>query len=51
MITALADLPGKFYVNNDLANIQVIARTMHAAVPNDLVSLRFLGFQLPAVNR
>lgn len=43
MIAALVDLLGKFYANNDLANVEVIARTMHAAVPNDLVSLQFLG--------
>lgn len=43
MIAALVDLLGNFYANNDLANVEVIARAMHAAVPNDLVSLQFLG--------
>ena len=31
MISVVVDLPGKFYVNNDLANVQVITRTVHAA--------------------
>lgn len=43
MISALVDLLAKYYVNNDLSNVEAIARTLQAAVPNDLVSLQFLG--------
>ena len=51
MIAVLVDLPGKSHVNIVFTNIQAIAGTMHAAVPDDLVSLQFLGFQLLTVNR
>ena len=56
MISVVVDLPGKFYVNNDLANVQVITRTVHAAgtLRSGLTPVsRFsvFGFQLPAVNR
>ena len=43
MIAALVDLLGIFYANNDLSNFEVIARSLQAAIPNDLVSLQFLG--------
>ena len=43
MISTLVDLLGNFYVNNDLTHFETIARTLHASVPDDLVSLQFLG--------
>ena len=43
MISTLVDLLGNFYVNNDLTHFEAIARTLHASVPDDLVSLQFLG--------
>ena len=43
MIGTLVDLLGSFYVDNDLTQFETIARTLHASVPEDLVSLQFLG--------
>lgn len=43
MISTLVDLLGNFYLNNDLTHFETIARTLHASVPDDLVSLQFLG--------
>jgi len=43
MISTLLDLLGKFYANNDLTNFEAIARSIHAAVPGDPVSLQFIG--------
>ena len=43
MISTLVDLLGSFYANNDLANVETIARSLHAAIPGDQVSLQFLG--------
>ena len=43
MISTLVDLLGNFYLNNDLTHFETIARTLHASIPDDLVSLQFLG--------
>lgn len=43
MISTLVEMIGRFYANNDLANVEVLARNIHAAVPCDQVSLLFLG--------
>ncbi len=43
MIGTLVDLLGNFYANNDFTHVETIARTLHASVPDDLVSLQFLG--------
>jgi len=43
MLSTLVDLLGNFYVSNDLPNFEAIARSIHAAVPGDQVSLQFLG--------
>jgi len=43
MISTLVDLLGNFYANNDFTHVETIARTLHASVPDDLVSLQFLG--------
>lgn len=43
MIRTLVDLLGNFYANNDFANFEAIARSIQATIPNDPVSLQFLG--------
>lgn len=43
MISALVEMLGNFYVNNDLANVEMIARSIQSAVPGDQVSLLVLG--------
>jgi tetratricopeptide (TPR) repeat protein len=43
MIGTLVDLLGNFYVSNDFGNVEAIARSIHAAVPGDQVSLQFIG--------
>lgn len=43
MISTLVELLGNFYANNDFSHFETIARTIHAAVPDDPVSLQFLG--------
>lgn len=43
MIGTLVDLLGNFYAINDFTHAETIARTIQASVPNDLVSLQFLG--------
>jgi len=43
MISTLIDLLGNFYARNDFANFEAIARSLLHAIPNDQVSLQFLG--------
>ena len=43
MIRTLVDLLGNFYANNDFTNFEAIARSIQATIPNDPVSLQFLG--------
>ena len=43
MISTLVEMLGNFYANNDLANVETLARSIHSAVPGDQVSLLFLG--------
>jgi Flp pilus assembly protein TadD len=43
MISTLVDLLGNFYISNDFTNVEAIARSIHAAIPSDQVSLQFLG--------
>jgi tetratricopeptide (TPR) repeat protein len=43
MISTLVEMLGNFYANNDLASVEVLARSIHSAVPGDQVSLLFLG--------
>ena len=43
MISTLVDLLGNFYASNDFTNVEAIARSIHASVPGDQVSLQFLG--------
>jgi tetratricopeptide (TPR) repeat protein len=43
MISTLVDLLGNFYARNDFANFEAIARSLLNTIPNDQVSLQFLG--------
>ena len=43
MISTLVEMLGNFYANNDLANVEMLARSIHSVVPGDQVSLLFLG--------
>jgi hypothetical protein len=46
MTLALIDLLALFYQSGNLARMEVIARSMLSAVPNDVVALQFLGLSL-----
>lgn len=46
MTLALIDLLALFYQSGNLARMEVIARSMLSAVPNDVVALQFLGLAL-----
>lgn len=43
MIHTLINLLASFYESNDLRRAETIARSIHTAVPEDQVSLKFLG--------
>ena len=43
MISTLVNLLGGFYESNDFAKVETIAHSIHTAVPEDQVSLKFLG--------
>ncbi len=43
MISTLVELLSNFYARNDFTNVEAIARSLLAAIPNDQVSLQFLG--------
>ena len=43
MIDALFDLLGTFYQSGDLLQAEWIARSILQAIPDDIVSLQFLG--------
>ena len=43
MISTLVELLGNFYANNDFTNFEAVSRGLLAAIPNDTVSLQFLG--------
>ena len=43
MISTLVDLLANFYARNDFTNFEAIARSLLNTVPNDQVSLQFLG--------
>jgi tetratricopeptide (TPR) repeat protein len=46
MITALIDLMGIYYQSGNLNQMGVIARSILAAIPGDVVALQFLGLAL-----
>ena len=43
MIHTLINLLASFYESNDLSRAETIARSIHKAIPEDQVSLKFLG--------
>jgi len=43
MIRTLVELLGNFYARSDFANFEAIARSLLSAIPNDQVSMYFLG--------
>jgi len=43
MIGALVDLLGNYYVSDDFTNVETIARSILSAIPDDQVSLQFIG--------
>lgn len=51
MISALIDLLGQFYQIGDVPQMETIARSMLASIPDDLVALQFLGLALYQMGR
>lgn len=51
MISALVDYLAIFYQTDNMAQVEVIARSMLAAIPDDLVALQFLGLALYQMGR
>ncbi|MCX7178670.1 MAG: hypothetical protein NTX56_07825 [Proteobacteria bacterium] len=43
MITALVGYLSVFLQTANLAQVEIIARSMHVATPDDIVALQFLG--------
>ena len=43
MISTLVDLLGNYYASNDLISFEAVARSIHAVIPGDTISLQFLG--------
>ena len=43
MIRAMVELLGNFYASNDLGNFEIIARSLNASVPEETVSMLFIG--------
>ncbi|WP_313953117.1 tetratricopeptide repeat protein [Accumulibacter sp.] len=51
MIDALFDLLGAFYQDGNLAQAESIARSILQAIPDDIISLQFLGLLYYRTNR
>lgn len=51
MITALIDLWSSFHQAGNLSQMEAIARSMLAAIPDDTVALQFLGLSLYQMGR
>ncbi|HZV55229.1 MAG TPA: hypothetical protein VFF82_09835 [Rhodocyclaceae bacterium] len=51
MITALIDLMGAYYQAGNLPQMAVIARSILASIPEDVVALQFLGLALYQMGR
>ncbi len=51
MITALVDLMGAYYQAGNPGQMEVIARSILAAIPEDIVALHFLGLALYQMGR
>jgi len=51
MISLLVEYLSMFYQTGDAAQLEVIARSLLAAIPDDLVALQFLGMALYQMGR
>ncbi|HTY03398.1 MAG TPA: tetratricopeptide repeat protein [Rhodocyclaceae bacterium] len=51
MITALIDLMGTYYQAGNPGQMAVLARSILAAIPDDIVALQFLGLALYQMGR
>jgi tetratricopeptide (TPR) repeat protein len=51
VIPALIDLMGAYYQAGNLTQMQAIARSILAAIPEDMVALQFLGLALYQMGR
>ena len=51
MITALIDLMGACHQAGNLSQVEAIARSILAAIPEDMVALQFLGLALYQMGR
>ena len=51
MLTALIDLMGAYHHAGNLSQMAVIARSILAAIPDDVVALQFLGLALYQMGR
>lgn len=51
MITALIDLMGAYHQAGNLSQMEAIARSILAAIPEDMVALQFLGLALYEMGR
>jgi tetratricopeptide (TPR) repeat protein len=51
MITAMIDLMGAYYQAGNLQQMAVMARSILASIPNDLVAMQFLGLALYQMGR
>lgn len=51
MITAMIDLMGTYYQAGNLPQVAIMARSILAAIPNELVALHFLGLALYQMGR
>jgi tetratricopeptide (TPR) repeat protein len=51
MIPALVDYLAMFYQKGNLVQVEVISRSMLAAIPDDIVALAFLGLALYQMGR
>ncbi len=51
MISALVECLATFHQSGNIAQVEVIARTMLAAMPDDPVALQFLGLSLYQTGR
>jgi hypothetical protein len=51
MVTALIDLMGTYYYAGNLGQMEAMARSILAAIPEDIVALQFLGLALYRMGR
>jgi hypothetical protein len=51
MISALIELLGKHYQSGDVTQLEVIARTIRAVIPGDVIGLQVLGMAYLKIGR